>query len=186
MLVPPKVKPLGAALAVCLIGATLLVITALRPVAIGIDRSCQPRFVRLTSGWVSEQYNDAMQYMHRFYVRSQSFSPMRWELFESLEDCGFYRGALQRGTFTVCEREVWGSNAVLWVGYEAVTPFNCSNAGCLSSPRGKAIRLTEMENRRIPGTDRYIWSAVCSAAPKSGEEYTLELGRQHVFLCRSP
>jgi hypothetical protein len=187
MLFPRKSKPLLflAPLALGIIGAVFAFGGACGPTAVSsLDPTCKPLFVRLTRGWLAGQSSDADYYMHRFYVRSRSLSPISAALFEQLEDWKIYRGALKRGTFTVCERSVTGSNAVLWVGYDSKIPLKCTGVSRLVDRNGHTIGLIDAGNRTVVGTTRHIWSAVCSEAPSPMAQYILEVDGRKIFLLK--
>ena len=111
---------------------------------------------------------------------------MSAELFESLEDLHIYRNALESGTYTVCERIVMGSNVVFWVGYDSKNPLICTGACYLVNGNGKKLALREPEARNVNHSTRHVWSAVCSEAPHSGQDYKLEVSNHEILLFTAP
>lgn len=174
------------ALCVGIAGAILVVTLSCKPTIVSLAPELKPMFVRVTRGYVCGETPQTKDYMHRFYVRSSSLSPMSGALFEQLEDLKVYRGALQRGTFTVCERIVTGSNTVLWVGYDSKIPLGCTGTWCLVDQDGKKLELSELENHTVKNTTRHVWSAVCSQAPHSLQQYTLQIDNRKILLLTAP
>jgi hypothetical protein len=167
-------------------GAMLALVMSCRPTTVSLAPELRPLFVRVTRGYVFVETPQGQDYMHRFYVRSSSLAPMSAPLFEQLEEWKVYRGALQRGTFTVCERSVAGSNAVLWIGYDSKIPLACTGAWYLLDRNGKKVALREMENHTLKNTRRHVWSAVCSGALQSGERYALQTDDRRILLLTAP
>lgn len=165
---------------------TVTIIVVRKPATVSLDPSCRAMFVKVTRGYLSGTSPQACYYMHRFYIRSASLSPMSATLFEQLKDWRIYRNALQQGTFTVCERIVTGSNAVFWIGYDSKIPLSCVGALSLQDRNGNTLTLSQAENHTVKSTTRHVWSAVCSEVPRSTRQYMLQIDNRKIFIFTAP